>query len=313
MEGVWAVVGAIGAAWAAWVTGVLWAQAAGDGGTPTTIIGAFIFAFIAMIGLFGWLIRHIFGTTMPALTKSFDDGMQAAKKSHEEAIGRLTSSHEGVVNKITTSHDTNMGKVVAVAAEEQTKLRDLFDRRQEALVLSCREEAARERDASEKRFQAAREQMDRHHQEEMTHLREQLQAQLQQGRNVLELQQMLRHLLASFQHRTRAADVVVGADDAIWTKSLDGVITSWNRSAEHILGWRAAEIVGQSVYKIVPPDRHEEERAMMDRLRKGERVEPLRTERLHSAGHLVRLHVAISPVMDATGKVHGLSSIAREL
>lgn len=113
--------------------------------------------------------------------------------------------------------------------------------------------------------------------------------------------------------QARLAAIVEGSDDAIVSKDLDGIITSWNAAAARILGWSAAEIVGRSILTVVPPDRWEEERLMMILLRRGERVEPIETARLHRDGRLVDLEVTVSPVRDREGRVVGASKIARDI
>jgi PAS domain S-box-containing protein len=124
---------------------------------------------------------------------------------------------------------------------------------------------------------------------------------------------MLRAIHQTLVRETRLAAVVTQADDPIWTKTVDGVITSWNRAAHNLLGWHSGEVIGQSVYRIMPPDLHDQERAVLERLRKGERVEHYRTARLARDGRRVELEVSISPVRDATGQVIAVGSIAREV
>jgi PAS domain S-box-containing protein len=107
--------------------------------------------------------------------------------------------------------------------------------------------------------------------------------------------------------------VVESAEDSIWSKTLDGVITSWNRAAEHLLGWRSSEVIGRSVYAVIPPDLHEQERDVLSRLARGEQVPRYESARLARDGRRVSLFVTISPIKDPTGRVVGASSIAREV
>ena len=111
----------------------------------------------------------------------------------------------------------------------------------------------------------------------------------------------------------RLAALVDSSDDAIVSKTLDGTITSWNRSAERIFGYAAAEAVGQSIFMIIPPDRMEEEREVLARLRAGERVEHFQTVRRHKDGTLVNVSLTVSPVRDARGRLIGASKIARDI
>jgi PAS domain S-box-containing protein len=132
-------------------------------------------------------------------------------------------------------------------------------------------------------------------------------------RTDLENQQLLRQLIQAVQLRTRMADVVISADDAIWTKTLTGVILAWNPAAERILGWKGSEVIGQSVHKIIPGDRHNEEDELLARIRNGEQAETGAIWRIHRDGRLVKLWATTSPIKDAaTGQIIGASTIARE-
>lgn len=111
----------------------------------------------------------------------------------------------------------------------------------------------------------------------------------------------------------RLAAIVESSQDVIISKSLDGTIRSWNHEAERVLGYTADEAIGQRITLIIPPDREDEERAIMARLKKGERVEHFETVRRAKDGRLVDLSIAISPVRDATGHVIGASKVARDI
>ena len=109
------------------------------------------------------------------------------------------------------------------------------------------------------------------------------------------------------------AAIVGTSDDAIVSKSLDGVITSWNKGAERIFGYSAEEAVGQHITLIIPQDRREEETYILERLRRGERVEHFETVRITKEGKLVDISVAISVVKDADGRILGASKVARDI
>lgn len=113
--------------------------------------------------------------------------------------------------------------------------------------------------------------------------------------------------------RARLAAIVESSDDAIVSKTLEGRIVSWNRGAERLFGYAAAEAIGLPITTIIPPDRLEEERLIIERLRRGERVEHYETIRLTKQGHPVEISVTISPVLDADGRVIGASKIARDI
>ena len=107
--------------------------------------------------------------------------------------------------------------------------------------------------------------------------------------------------------------IVSASDDAIISKSLQGIITSWNLGAERIFGYLAAEMIGQSVERLLPADRSHEELQILGRIERGEKIEHFETERLHKDGHQVPVSVTISPIHDAQGRVVGASKIARDI
>ena len=119
--------------------------------------------------------------------------------------------------------------------------------------------------------------------------------------------------LEAYEIQGRLAAIVDSSQDAIISKSLDGTIRSWNREAERVFGYTAAEAVGQRITLIIPSDREDEERDIMMRLRRGERVEHFETVRRAKDGRLVDLSIAISPVRDAAGHVIGASKVARDI
>ena len=107
------------------------------------------------------------------------------------------------------------------------------------------------------------------------------------------------------------AAIVDSSDDAIISKTLDGIITSWNKSAERLFGYTREEAVGQHITLIIPEDRRDEEAKIVERLRRGERVDHFETVRLRKDGTLLELSLTISPVKDAAGRVIGASKVAR--
>src|ERR1700674_3370578 len=109
------------------------------------------------------------------------------------------------------------------------------------------------------------------------------------------------------------AAIVDSSDDAIVSKTLDGVITSWNNSAERMFGYTREEAVGQHITLIIPEDRRDEEVKIVQRLRRGERVDHFETVRLRKDGTLLDLNLTISPVKDAAGRVVGASKVARDI
>lgn len=109
------------------------------------------------------------------------------------------------------------------------------------------------------------------------------------------------------------AAIVDSSDDAIISKNLDGIITSWNKGAERLFGYSADEVVGKSITLLIPPDRLAEEPEILRRMQRGERVDHFETIRRRKDGSLVNLSLTISPVRDAQGRVVGASKIARDV
>jgi PAS domain S-box-containing protein len=109
------------------------------------------------------------------------------------------------------------------------------------------------------------------------------------------------------------AAIVESSDDAIISKSLDGVITSWNRSAEQMFGYTPEEAIGQHITLIIPPDRHDEEKRIIERIRSGERIDHFETVRQRKGGSMLDISVTVSPVRDSAGKIIGASKVARDI
>ena len=111
----------------------------------------------------------------------------------------------------------------------------------------------------------------------------------------------------------RLAAIVDSSDDAIVSKTIDGVITSWNAGAERMFGYSASEAVGRHITLIIPKDRHAEEEQVLARLRRGERIEHFETVRMRKDGTAIDISLTVSPVLNASGVVVGASKIARDI
>lgn len=110
----------------------------------------------------------------------------------------------------------------------------------------------------------------------------------------------------------RLAAIVSCSDDAIVSKTLTGHITSWNAGAERIFGYRAEEMVGEHITRIIPPELHGEEERILARLRRGERIEHYDTERITKDGRRVAISLSVSPLRDRHGNLVGASKVARD-
>jgi PAS domain S-box-containing protein len=109
------------------------------------------------------------------------------------------------------------------------------------------------------------------------------------------------------------AAIVESSDDAIVGKDLDGIITSWNTGAERIFGYGAEEIIGKPSMILIPPDYRKEEEAIIERIRRGQHVEPFETIRQRKHGSLIDVSLTVSPVKNFQGKIIGASKIARDI
>ncbi len=130
----------------------------------------------------------------------------------------------------------------------------------------------------------------------------------------------LRQALSAVQEsgpRTQPINVyeslVESTDDAIVTKTLGGIVLSWNPGAQRIFGYSAADMIGEPITKLIPVERLHEEEMILQRIADGERVEHFETVRVHRDGHLVHVSVTISPLRDAAGRIVGASKIARDI
>jgi PAS domain S-box-containing protein len=107
--------------------------------------------------------------------------------------------------------------------------------------------------------------------------------------------------------------IVEGSDDAIASKDLNGIVTSWNRGAERLFGYTAQEMIGQHVSKLIPPERLDEEPGIIERIRKGEGIDHYETVRRRKDGTLLDISLTVSPIRDAGGRIIGASKIARDI
>ena len=113
--------------------------------------------------------------------------------------------------------------------------------------------------------------------------------------------------------RANLAAIVESSDDAIVSKTLDGIIRTWNAGAQRIFGYTPEEIIGRPITTLIPPERKEEETAIIARLRAGERVDHFETVRLTKDGREITVSVTISPIRDSRGNIIGASKIARDI
>jgi PAS domain S-box-containing protein len=115
------------------------------------------------------------------------------------------------------------------------------------------------------------------------------------------------------QASARLIALVESSEDAIISKDLNGIVISWNQAAERIFGYTAEEVIGKSITLLIPPERYDEEPSILERIRRGERVEHYETVRQHKDGSLLDISLTVSPIRNAAGNIVGASTIAREI
>ena len=133
------------------------------------------------------------------------------------------------------------------------------------------------------------------------------------NRDVTERKQIEAELRKTEEQLHFLGTIVQSSDDAIVSKNLDGIVTSWNKGAERVFGYTAEEAIGQPITIVIPQDRRDEERTILTRIRRGERIEHFETVRQRKRGSLIVVSLTISPIKNTDGKIVGASKIARDI
>ena len=107
--------------------------------------------------------------------------------------------------------------------------------------------------------------------------------------------------------------IVESTEDAIFSLTLDGIITTWNRGAHKLYGYSAKEIIGKSINMLIPPELLAEEEQVMERIKKGESVAQFETTRRHKNGKKFPISLTVSAVKDGSGKIVGVSKIGHDI
>jgi PAS domain S-box-containing protein len=113
--------------------------------------------------------------------------------------------------------------------------------------------------------------------------------------------------------RAHLAAIITSSEDAIVSKTLDGIVTSWNIGAQRLFGFTAAQMIGQPITRIIPEELQHEETLILTKLRQGERIERYETVRLHQDGHLLEVSLTVSPIRDFSGRIVGAAKIAHDI
>ena len=135
-----------------------------------------------------------------------------------------------------------------------------------------------------------------------------------EAKALIKARKQFEHALRESEQQLRwLASIVDSSDHVIISKNLDGLIISWNKGAERVFGYTAEEAIGQPITIVIPEDRHDEERQILTRIRRGERINHYETVRRRKHGSLIAVSLTVSPVKDAEGKIVGASKIARDI
>jgi PAS domain S-box-containing protein len=116
-----------------------------------------------------------------------------------------------------------------------------------------------------------------------------------------------------YESALHLASIVESAQDAIYSKKLDGTIMAWNAEAERLFGYSSSDVLGKSVRMLIPPDKSQEERQILEKVRSGERVQHFETLRSTKQGKVIRVSVSMSAIRNPSGRLVGVSTIAREV
>ncbi len=123
----------------------------------------------------------------------------------------------------------------------------------------------------------------------------------------------VQHFSNPEEERFRLAAIVESSEDAIISKNLDGIVTSWNAGAERIFGYTAEEIVGQPISRLMPPEHRNDMVDILGKIERGERIEHFETVRLTKSGKPIPVSLSVSPIRDGTGRIIGAAKIARDI
>jgi PAS domain S-box-containing protein len=131
--------------------------------------------------------------------------------------------------------------------------------------------------------------------------------------DVTELRKTQEEVRETARRLEELASIVASSDDVILSKTLDGIVTSWNAAATRVFGYTANEMIGESILKLIPEHLHSDETAIIDSIRAGRRVEHFETVRVAKDGRLIDVSVTISPIKDKDGRIVGASKILRDI
>jgi PAS domain S-box-containing protein len=214
--------------------------------------------------------------------------------------------------------DAQIERLVAAKDDTVKAMAEAYGVSLDKVIRHCEKEGKEEREATEKRHDQGLQTAQRGLEHIVNLIKgndaELLRSQAQLHIDLRDQVHAMRNLVNLLSLKNQVADAVFSAEVAVWTKTLDGVLTSWNPAAERIMGWGNGEVVGRPIYEtIVPPERKAEEEDVLRRIAAGETLGEYESLRRTRDGRRVRLSIVTSPIRDQSGKVTGASTIAREV
>lgn len=237
------------------------------------------------------------------------------EKEHLRGELEIRERETGSLNEELTASNEEVNasnEELTTINEELTEAREELQRLNESLEKKV-EERTRALVRSEEETQSLNEELTATNEELAAANEELLTTNEELANNERRLQQLLQEVMAAEERSAKLAAIVESSDDAIIGKTLDGIITSWNKGAERMFGYADNEIVGESIFKLIPEDRHYEEPMIVSQLEKGERVDHYETIRRRKDGTLIDVSLTISPIRNKAGDIIGVSKIARDI
>ncbi|MBS1521689.1 MAG: CHASE3 domain-containing protein [Bacteroidetes bacterium] len=235
------------------------------------------------------------------------DRLRAELEVSERETAALNEELTAANEEITASNEelTSINEELTEAREELQSLNESLEKKVEERTQAL----AR----SEEETQVLNEELTATN-EELAAANEELQTTNEElADNERRLQQLLQEMILAEERSAKLASIVESTDDAVISKTLEGIITSWNRGAERTFGYSEQEMIGESILKLIPEDRHYEEPQIISRLKKGERIDHFETIRQRKDGSLINVSLTISPIRNNAGEITGVSKIARDI
>jgi len=262
--------------------------------------------FIVLAGLIALAVT-IYSYQKVTQDINIKERLRAELEVREQETAALNEELTAANEEITASNEelTSINEELTEAREELQSLNESLEKKVEertkALALSEQETQAlnEELSATNEELAAAN--------EELVTTNEDL------ADNDRRLQQLLQEAILAEERSAKLAAIVESSDDAIISKTLEGIVTSWNRGAEKTFGYTEKEMIGESILKLIPEDRQFEEPQIISRLKKGERIEHFETVRQKKDGTLINVSLTISPIRNIAGEITGVSKIARDI